>query len=116
MSAFDDGGGPGYGADDELSEGAEPASAHLRAELRPRRLRGIGKLVHTVLLVAGEATSLGGPSVAELVVVRADTAAPVIRTKAGSLVEADTLLQQIRTDLETMTVAEFLAEWGHLKP
>ena len=102
--------------DDGLPDGAEPASAHLRAELRPRRLRGLGKLVHTALVVAGEATSLGGPSVAELVVVRADTAAPVIRTKAGSLVEADVLLQQIRLDLETMTIAEFLAEWGHLKP
>lgn len=95
---------------------AEPAALHLRAELRPRRLRGVRKAVHTVLLVAGEAMSLGGPSVADLVVVRAGTGAPVIRTGAGSLMEADELLRQIRADLDRMSVEEFMAEWGHLTP
>ncbi|MFF2494691.1 hypothetical protein [Agromyces sp. NPDC058064] len=94
---------------------AEPASLHLSAELRPRRLRGVRKAVHTVLLVTGEALSLGGPSVADLVVVRTGTGAPVIRTGAGSLMEADELLRQIRADLDRMSVEEFLAEWGHLK-
>lgn len=103
----DDGAGPGP---------LEPASRHLHAELRPRRLRGMRKAVHAVLLVAGEAMSLGGPSVADLVVVRTATGAPVIRTGAGSLIEADGLLQQIRADLDRMDVEEFLAEWGHLKP
>ncbi|GAA1792480.1 hypothetical protein [Agromyces lapidis] len=107
MSGHDSGPG-GQGA-------AEPASLHLSAELRPRRLRGIRRAVHTVLLVAGEAMSLGGPSVAELVVVRTGTGAPVIRTGAGSLMEADELLRQIRADLDRMSVEEFLAEWGHLK-
>ena len=101
---------------DDLAARGDAAARHLRAELRPRRLRGIRKLVHAALLIAGEATSLGGPSVAELVVVRAETGAPVIRTKAGSLMEADELLRQIRADLEQLTVEEFLAEWGHLKP
>lgn len=95
----------------------DPAAAHLRAELRERLHRnGFGKLWHHVVLVAGEATGLGGPSVADLVVVRRGTDAPVIRTSAGSLDEADRLLQTINTDLERLTVEEFLAEWGHLKP
>lgn len=104
--------------DDSGADGApaaEPASRRLSAELRPRRLRGIRKAVHTVLLITGEALSLGGPSVAELVVVRTGTGAPVIRTGAGSLMEADELLRQIRADLDRMSVEEFLAEWGHLK-
>jgi hypothetical protein len=95
----------------------DPAAAHLRAELRERRHRnGLGKLWHHMVLVAGEATGLGGPSVADLVVVRRGSDAPVIRTSAGSLDEADRLLQTINADLERLTVEEFLAEWGHLKP
>ncbi|MFF2277234.1 hypothetical protein [Agromyces sp. NPDC058126] len=105
--------GAEFGTDGQRA--ADPASLHLSAELRPRRLRGIRRAVHTALLLAGEALSLGGPSVAELVVVRTGTGAPVIRTPAGSLMEADELLRQIRADLDRLSVEEFLAEWGHLK-
>ncbi|AWB94873.1 hypothetical protein DCE93_03700 [Agromyces badenianii] len=91
-----------------------PAARYLRAELQERRLHGIRKAVHTALLLAGETSGLGGPSIADLVVVRRDSDAPVIRTKAGTLDEADALLRAINADLERMTVEEFLAEWGHL--
>lgn len=94
----------------------EPASRHLRAELRERPLRGIRRFVHTAMLLTGETTGLGGPSIADLVVVRRDTDAAVIRTKAGTLDEADALLRAINDDLDRMSVEEFLAEWGHLKP
>lgn len=98
------------------SEGREPASRYLRAELHERRLRGIRKAMHLALLLAGETTGIGGPSIADLVVVRAGTDTTVMRTKAGSLDEADALLRTINADLERMTVEEFLAEWGHLRP
>lgn len=94
----------------------DPASAHLRAELHERRHRGLRKAWHHVVLIAGEASGLGGPSVADLVVLRRDGGAPVIRTSAGSLDEADMLLQTINADLDRLTVEDFLAEWGHLKP
>ena len=61
-------------------------------------------------------TGVGGPSIADLVVLRRGTDAPVLRTKAGTLDEADALLRAINADLERMPVEEFLAEWGHLKP
>ena len=92
-----------------------PAARFLRAELQETRRRGVGKAWHALLLIAGEATGLGGPSVADLVVVRTESDAPVIRTRAGSLDEADALLRAINADLERMSVEEFLAEWGHLK-
>jgi hypothetical protein len=111
-------GGGGRGADDLARDasGREPASRHLRAELRERRLRGIRKLLHAALLLAGETSGLGGPSIADLVVVRRATEAPVLRTKAGTLDEADALLKAINADLDSMSVEEFLAEWGHLGP
>ncbi|GAA1503418.1 hypothetical protein BJ978_003166 [Agromyces terreus] len=94
----------------------DAARVHLRAELQERRLTGIRGFVHATLLLAGEASGLGGPSVADLVVVRRATEAPVLRTKAGSLDEADALLRTINDDLARMSVEEFLDEWGHLKP
>ncbi|WP_350349410.1 hypothetical protein ABIQ69_05695 [Agromyces sp. G08B096] len=94
----------------------DPASRHLAAELRPPRHRGLRKALHFAVLTLGEATGLGGPSVADLVVVRRETDAPVLRTPAGSLEEADRLLLEIRADLDRMSVEEFLAEWGHLAP
>ncbi|ANJ26488.1 hypothetical protein [Agromyces aureus] len=95
---------------------AEPAALHLRAELRERRRTGMRKFMHTTLLLAGEVTGAGGPSVADLVVVRRATSTPVIRTKAGTLDEADALLRTINEDLARLSVEEFLDEWGHLRP
>ncbi|UOE45721.1 hypothetical protein [Agromyces larvae] len=92
----------------------EPASRHLTAELRPVRHRGLRKALHLTVLTLGEATGLGGPSIADLVVLRRDTGLPVIRTKAGALDEADALLRAIQADLDRLSVEEFLTEWGHL--
>jgi hypothetical protein len=47
----------------------------------------------------------------DLVVRRIDTGREVLRTNAGSLAEADLLLQRVRLDLETRSVREFVAEW-----
>ncbi|WP_083364647.1 hypothetical protein [Microterricola viridarii] len=102
-----------HGGDDSAS--TEPASAHLTAELRPReRPRGIRGVIHTVAYLAGTALSLGSPSVADIIVVRTATGNEVLRSSAGDLVEADMLLQRIHGDLESMTVSEFLREWGHI--
>ncbi len=79
------------------------------------RYRGLRKAVHYVVLTAGEAMGLGGPSVADLVVRRRDTDLPIIRTKAGSLDVADRLLLAVRADLDRLSVEEFIAEWGHLR-
>ncbi|MDR5698826.1 hypothetical protein [Agromyces aerolatus] len=103
-------------ADNPDDRADDPASRHLRAELRERRHRGLRKAWHHIVLLAGEATGLGGPSVADLVVVRRDGDAPVIRTSAGSLDEADMLLRTINADLERLSVEDFLAEWVHLTP
>ncbi|GAA1837060.1 hypothetical protein [Agromyces salentinus] len=97
-------------------EPAEPARLHLRAELHERRLTGVRKLLQTTLLLAGEASGIGGPSIADLVVLRRATDTAVLRTKAGSLDEADALLRAINDDLDRLSVEEFLDEWGHLRP
>ncbi|WP_157509827.1 hypothetical protein [Leifsonia sp. Root4] len=100
---------------DDHSDSTEPASHHLSAELRPRETpRGIRGVVHTVAYLVGTSLSLGSPSVADIIVVRTATGNEVLRSSAGDLIEADTLLQQIQLDLEAMTVGEFLAEWGHI--
>lgn len=97
------------------SESTEPASQHLSAELRPRaKPPGIRGVVHTVAYLVGTGLSLGSPSVADIIVVRTATGNEVLRSSAGDLEMADNLLQQIQLDLETMTVSEFLAEWGHI--
>lgn len=97
----------------EPADAHEPASVHLHAELRERRHRGIRRLVHYVALAASEYT--GGPSMADLVVTRRDSGAEVLRTSAGPLDGADELLRALRADLDRMSVAEFLEEWGHLR-
>ncbi|MET0854649.1 MAG: hypothetical protein ABWY30_08455 [Microterricola sp.] len=96
-------------------ESMEPASLHLSAELRARETpSGIRGVVHTVAYLVGTSLSLGSPSVADIIVLRTATGNEVLRSSAGDLIEADNLLQQIELDLETMTVSEFLAEWGHI--
>lgn len=100
---------------DDYSDQGEPASLHLKAELRPRETpRGVRGVVHTIAYLIGTGLSLGTPSVADIIVVRTATGNEVLRSSAGDLIEADNLLQQIQLDLETMTVAEFLSEWGHI--
>lgn len=102
-------------SEQEDHDDAEPASQHLTAELRPReKPHGVRGFVHTVAHIVGNGLQLGGPSIADIVVVRTATGNEVLRSSAGDLLEADNLLQQIQLDLETMTVSEFLSEWGHI--
>jgi uncharacterized LabA/DUF88 family protein len=62
-----------------------------------------------VILVTGDGDS--GPSTTDLIVTRRESGGEILRIAAGSIVEADQLLQRVRLDLDTKTVTEFLAEW-----
>jgi hypothetical protein len=79
------------------------AADHLRAELQLRRF---GRLRLAVDLALGS----GILAPYDLVVVRLDTGAEIIRMKAD-LTDPHYLLGQVELDLETKTVAEFLEEW-----
>jgi len=97
-------------ADGEPAVAAEVLEAWL--EVGPRRpvreaVRAIGALALAV--VGGDGGDLGRES--DLVVRRIDTGREVLRTNAGSLSEADLLLQRVRLDLETRSVRDFVAEW-----
>jgi hypothetical protein len=99
---------------EEPDEGPAVAAEVLEAwlEIGPRRpvrqaVRAIGALA--LAAVGAESGDLGRES--DLVVRRIDTGREVLRTNAGSLAEADLLLQRVRLDLETRSVREFVAEW-----
>nr|WP_315266427.1 hypothetical protein [Microbacterium lemovicicum] len=96
---------------------ADAAADHLEADLvgRPlspmrRSLRMIASVVTTAL--SGDADPVG--AAIDLVVTRRASGAEVLRVKAGSMEEADRLLQVVRQDLATKTVREFVAEWRHI--
>ncbi|QOD44042.1 hypothetical protein [Clavibacter zhangzhiyongii] len=83
-----------------------------RLEIGPRRpvrqaVRAIGAIA--LAAVGADGGDLGRES--DLVVRRIDTGREVLRTNAGSLAEADLLLQRVRLDLETRSVADFVADW-----
>ncbi len=74
----------------------------------------MAKIVRALLIAAmGLLTGdhKAGPSANDLVVTRRATGGEVLRVAAGSIVEADQLHQRVRADLETKSVAEFVAEW-----
>lgn len=90
------------------------AAEHLEVRIEKRRdhpvrhaARFAAELVGSLLM--GD-TSPRGPG-ADLVVVRRDTGAEVIRTSVDSVEEADQLLRVVRRDLEEKSVHEFTAEW-----
>lgn len=91
----------------------EPAALHLEAMLAPRGGSGWAKALRSAAtLAAGLAGDLeAGPSETDLVVVRRSNGREILRVSAGSVAEADRLLQQVRRDLSTKTVAEFVGEW-----
>ncbi|QIS38129.1 hypothetical protein [Clavibacter capsici] len=96
--------------DDEPEVAAEVLEAVL--EIGPRRpLRRAVRAIGAVALAAvgADGSDLGRES--DLVVRRLDTGREVLRTNAGSLAEADLLLQRVRLDLETRSVTDFVAEW-----
>lgn len=95
-------------------ERPDPAADHLEATIVPRDGSAAAKVWRTIANVALGVVSGdpdAGPSTTELVVTRTDTGREIMRTRAGGLAEADRLLMQVRDDLETMSVAEFLSEW-----
>lgn len=93
--------------------GFEPASRYLSASLAPRGgSRWAKALRSAATIAAGLAGDLeAGPSEIDLVVVRLETGREVLRVSAGTVAEADRLLQQVRRDLDGKSVAEFVAEW-----
>jgi hypothetical protein len=111
MTSADASGTGGLGGHDEAAA-AEVLEALLDAgPRRPvrRAARAIGAVALTVVGMGGDLAGLGRE--AQLVVRRIDTGREVLRTDAGDLEEADRLLQQVRLDLETRSVREFVAEW-----
>lgn len=87
---------------------------HLEARLEPRRGSLAAKAVRSLLsIAAGLLTNdlEAGPSGLELVVSRRDSDKEVMRLIAGTLEEADRLLQRVRHDLARMSVLEFVTQW-----
>ncbi|MBH0024965.1 hypothetical protein [Salinibacterium sp. SWN248] len=89
------------------------AAEHLEVRIEKRRdhpvrhaARFAAELVGSLLM--GD-TSPRGPG-ADLVVVRRDTGAEILRTSVDSVEEADQLLRVVRHDLEQKTVEEFTDE------
>ena len=115
MSAGASATGDGH-ADGDAPVAAEILEAVLEAgPRRPirRAVRTIGALALAVV-GAADVDDLGRES--DLVVRRIDTGREVLRTNAGSPVEADALLQRVRLDLETRTVRDFVADWRLIDP
>jgi hypothetical protein len=109
MTSADASGTGGEGGRDEAA-----AAEVLEAVLEPgprrpvqRAVRALGTVALAV--VGGDVEELGRE--AQLVVRRIDTGREVLRTDAGSLADADRLLQRVRLDLETRSVRDFVAEW-----
>jgi hypothetical protein len=88
------------------------AAEYLTADLEERRgnrvVKGARLLANLVLAAVGA----GHDNVADvdLVVRRRDSGREVIRT-AADVGEPEFLLHQVRRDLESKTVEEFVAEW-----
>lgn len=87
------------------------ADEHLTASLEESRA-GLLKKTARWVGAALEATMGSIPSAPDLdlVVRRRDTGAEVLRTHAD-LGDPEALLAQVRADLATKTVAQFIAEW-----
>ncbi|GAB3617057.1 hypothetical protein GCM10027416_16140 [Okibacterium endophyticum] len=101
-------------SDEEFVEPLEPAASFLNAHIEERRgnvfQKGARWVVAAVSAAAfGDVWGVG--STVDLVVTRRATGVEVIRTPAGHVEEADLLLRQVRADLATKTVEEFVSEW-----
>lgn len=99
---------------DAHPDGFEPASMYLEAAILPRKgSTGVKALRTIATIAAGLMTSdlESGPSVLDLVVTRRDSGNEVLRVSAGTVQESDRLLTRVRQDLDTKSVAEFVAEW-----
>ncbi len=87
----------------------ETADQYLTAELQERRFTGTQRILHFAKIVAMGVFG-DQPAMFELVVTRRDSGSEVLRTVAD-IATPEFLLAQVESDLRTMTVAEFIAEW-----
>ena len=89
----------------------EHADQHLTVDLEPSQV-GVPRKVMRWMGAALEAAFGSIPSSPDLdlVVRRIDTGAEVLRTHAD-IGSPENLLAQVRADLATKTVTEFIAEW-----
>ncbi|GAA1927462.1 hypothetical protein GCM10009775_19480 [Microbacterium aoyamense] len=95
-------------------DGFEPASLYLDAAILPKHGSVGAKALRTLAtLAAGLMTNdlESGPSVLDLVVTRRESGNEVLRVSAGTVQESDRLLARVRHDLDTKSVADFIAEW-----
>jgi len=92
----------------------EPASDTLGVDLVPRDEHAAKRTLRTVANVIGgmflDDHELGRSNL-DLVVTRRDTGAAVLRVAAGTPTEASYLIDRVKTDLATKSLADFLAEW-----
>ena len=86
------------------------AADHLHADLVTRPRTGWRRLRYWVLAIVAALFQDDGPAVFDLVVTRTATGREVLRTPAD-VGDPQHLLDTVRNDLETKTVAEFVAEW-----
>ena len=86
------------------------AANHLHAELVDRKRTPLGHVRYWVLAIVGALVHHEGPAVFDLVVIRTATGKEVMRTPAD-VADPQHLLDTVEDDLETKTVAEFIAEW-----
>ncbi|MFD1713085.1 hypothetical protein ACFSBZ_01255 [Amnibacterium flavum] len=94
---------------DDGTADPDVAAEYLTAELEPVELSGVRSLMSVVTaLVTGPGSE--DPTPYDLVVRRIDSGAEIIRTRAD-VGDPSVLLGQVQLDLETKTVAEFVAEW-----
>lgn len=92
------------------------ASEVLQARLEPARMSRVARFGRNALALALSTVTGGAgaedalPGV-DLVVVRRGSGAEVLRVRAGTLEEADILLDRTRRDLAALTVEQFVREW-----
>ena len=91
-----------------MNESSGRASEYLTAELTDRKRKGFRSVLAMFETVITGDLNARAPS--DLVVRRIDTGREVLRTHAD-VGDPDYLLHQVRKDLESKTVAEFIAEW-----
>ena len=100
---------------DSPADAFESAAEHLDVTIVARPGKSGTMTLRTLVNFAAAAfTGDSDPMVAtrhDLLVTRRETGGEILRIAAGTLMQADGLLQHVRRDLETKTVGEFLAEW-----
>jgi hypothetical protein len=88
------------------------AAEHLTADLEVRRgnrfVKGMRFLANLAFMAVGASPDIAADT--DLVVRRRDTGREVMRTPAD-VGDPEILVYQVRRDLESKTVEEFVAEW-----